>query len=147
MHQNRSSHNNSNQRKGRALLLRRSEVEIKHMGESSLSVDLPEHNVLRADDGHHVGYHVSLAHHIQSGLYGAVSVCRATTRDANQMGESGGLDLAAVGLAGAVGNKIHAKLALARFTKAATVPDYQPWGPRRQCRSIQREHCIPRCTA
>src|SRR5260221_1857185 len=62
----------------------------------SSSVHLPEHDVERAEHGRNVGEHMAATDEIH-GL---------------QMGESGCADLAFVGLVGAVGDQIDAKLAL-----------------------------------
>ena len=51
-----------------------------------LSVHFPEYDVLRADDGHHVGEHVAARHFVH----------------ALQVGEAGGADFQAVGFVGAV---------------------------------------------
>ena len=63
-----------------------------------LSIHLAEHNVQSANNGHGVGQHVTARDFIHS----------------RQVGESGRLDLASVRFRGAVGNDVHAKLALER---------------------------------
>src|SRR5947209_4882128 len=65
----------------------------------TLSVDLPENDVERADDRNHVGEHVAAAH----GVDGFEEI---EARSAN---------LAAIGLVGAVGDEVDAELAFRRL--------------------------------
>src|SRR5690349_13074096 len=61
-----------------------------------LAVDLAEHDVHRADDGDGVGQHVAAGHLVEG----------------RQVRETGGADLQAVGLVGAVAGQVDAELAL-----------------------------------
>src|SRR5258708_32105469 len=69
-------------------------------------VDLPEHDIERAENGRNVGQQVALADEIHR----------------LQMRKAGRADLAFVGLVGAVGAQIHAELALRRLYRGGALP-------------------------
>src|SRR5258706_10837167 len=69
---------------------------------SQSPVNLPEHDVERAENGRNVGQQVALADQIHR----------------LQMRKAGRADLASVGLVGAVGDQIHAELALRRLDRS-----------------------------
>ena len=80
-------------------------------------VDLPEHDVERAEDGRDVGQHVPAAHEVH-GL---------------EMREARRADLAAVRLVGAVGDEIDAELALGRLDRGIDLAGRHVDSPR--CRA------------